>query len=334
MTRALPPMPTRRLATPLLSLVGVLFSCSTLAVDIPEEAIILDVIGHHALQREEVLEGFPSPVMNAGNTLYFMPDDKTIERDGWCNDIVSRGEIVSAHCMRFTFGTKNDVQVVGIVERGRAHLAVPKAPQLKDPAFSLAPSLIALKKEHLKTLGAELDSGKRVNKVVEDGVVYSDNTSLRALEARMHEQLASQAEYLLTVLESAAPPYDRATAVSLLNHVGEPQRWIPRVIPFVNDHDPLVRNNTTLALINQAIAGSLSGAMAIELANSVEHLLHSSIPTDLNKGIALLYRLVSSGAIAFGDLAEHTQAQIRYLAATSRSENIGAPARALLGQAP
>lgn len=307
---------------------------NTPASELPENAILVDVIGHHSLEVERVLERFPETLHSYGAVTYFLPNDNVEQLSLWCKALNRRPEISSAHCMTINFGTKNRAHVIALVERGRDQFSKPLVPELKTPPVDLDPGLIELKQAHSKAIRAELNQGHRVNLRIEGGISVSDRASVRAIEKRIHEIVASRAAHILEVLESSASPAERATAAALLNWVGEPRYWVERAIPFVNDREPAVRNNITLALGNQGHAGNVSASQAIQLATSIAPLLHSSYPTDLNKGITLLHRLVKGNAIAFEDLPVPVREQVGYLAAVSVSENIGGPARDLIGLAP
>jgi hypothetical protein len=311
------------------------FFVPLLRAEMPSEAVLLDVIGHHQLTRSEVLEGFPAEVHASSADPYFMPEGDTTNVDEWCEQVRSRERIADASCDTFVFASGNPVYVIAIVENGREHLAkAPPAPPLKEPPASLAPSLADLHGKYRDESRARLDAGIRVWSKVDNGILRSDDDKLRTLEVGLHEALADRTEHVLAVLESNTDTLERGKSASLLNWVGHPQSWISRAIPFVNDEEPLVRNNVTRALSSQAGVGNLRPHQVDALLENVEPLLHSPYITDLNKGITLVAMILRSEAYDPKRLPDSIREQIDYLARTSISQNIGGTARMLKERVP
>jgi hypothetical protein len=301
-----------------------------LRAEVPSEAVLLDVVGHHQLSRSDILKGFPAEIHTSSAAPYFLPDGDAANLDAWCEQLPSRESIADATCDTFVFASGNPVYVIAIVENGRENFAkAPPAPTLKESTASLDPSLADLHGKYRDESRSRLDAGIRVWSKVENGIRLSDDDELRTLEVGLHEALAGRSEHLLAVIESNTDTLERGTAASLLNWVGEPQSWISHAIPFVNDEEPLVRNNVTRALSMQAGGGNLLPHQIDVLLEKVEPLLHSPYIIDLNKGITLVAMIARSKDYDPKRLPDSIREQIDYLARTSISQNIGGTARML-----
>jgi HEAT repeats len=117
-----------------------------------------------------------------------------------------------------------------------------------------------------------------------------------AAELKVRDYARAHSLELIRVLSHASDPNQRATAADGLGYAGRSPEQIDALVKAAHDHDDIVRNNATRALM-EILDGDSAAAAMVPAAPFIE-MLHSGTWTDRNKSCAVLESLTQSRDIA------------------------------------
>jgi hypothetical protein len=192
----------------------------------------------------------------------------------------------------------------------------------------LSDDLVRLHDAWQAALGESILKGTAgAERVSERKYLDYEHVALSSMAAKLHAATEGRA----AELEAAASSCDarqRAMSFYLMSFVGEPRRFVRLAGAHINDPDVGAANAATRFLA--VFASFVSAADIAGLAAHACRSLQEGGFAARNKSLMLLNAWGGRQALSFAQLGAECQKQVRDIARTSVTEQIGLPARELV----
>jgi hypothetical protein len=203
-----------------------------------------------------------------------------------------------------------------------------REPLICSSGATLSDDLVRLHDAWQAALGESILKGTAgAERVSERKYLDYEHVALSSMAAKLHAATEGRA----AELEAAASSCDarqRAMSFYLMSFVGEPRRFVRLAGAHINDPDVGAANAATRFLA--VFASLVSAADIAGLAAHACRSLQEGGFAARNKSLMLLNAWGGRQALSFAQLGAECQKQVRDIARTSVTEQIGLPARELV----